>query len=819
VNRVPAPTLRLHLAITLLSAALIAFQLEQMQLLALVQWHHFAYLIISVALLGFGTSGTLIALCRPILLRHLKWLLPGLMFTCAITMALALPLSQKITSRFDISLLFVEPGQAALLLLSQGLYLLVFFLGSLPLGLVFISFSSRINSLYCANMVGSGIGGLAAVFLMYVLMPQQLPALTALLPWAAGTLVISSTRRTPVLVGAFLTLGIIVAVACHPPQIKPSQYKDISRTLDLPGAEITANHPSPYGLLQLLTAPSIRYAPGLSLAYEGEIPTVNGAVFSNGDWFGAVSSGEPSFLHATTAALPYIMGKRDRVLVLQAGTGMDIIQALQNGAEKIMAVEPHQQAATIVTGLSDTRNGDPLLHQLVQRSSLAPRTWLALHRDDYDLITLPTVGSFSGSSGLFAIQEQYLLTREAFVELWDHLSPDGILRVSTWLDSPSRNALRLAATIGETLEEVSVDSNRHLAAVRSWNMITFILKRSPLTEVDIEQIRSFCQRLQFDPVLRPGLQAQERIHFHTPSDPHFFDNLDRLFSPSQRQELYSSYDFNLRPVSDNQPFFSQFLRWQTIPHLLRLFGERTVPFLELGYLIVLVSFVQMTLLAVLLILLPLLRRRDLSGHTGLKRWTVPYFSGLGLGYMFFEIMLIHKLVLFFGHPIFAVAAGISSILVFSGLGSYMSASLPRHRLSHGLAAALVALLLLLYLFVLPPLLHLAITLPVLWKILFFLFFIAPLAIAMGMPFPLGLERLAKDSESEAAWAWGINGCVSVVSAGLATIVAVELGFSAVMIIACAAYAVAALSAVFSRLPIRPTATDHTGTGGGRELES
>lgn len=804
----PAPTLRLHLALTLLSAALIAFQLEQMQLLALMQWHHFAYLIISVALLGFGAGGTFIALFRTLLLRHLEWLLPALMFACSITMTLALPLSQEMTRRFDISLLFVEPAQAVLLLLSQCIYLLVFFLGALPLGLVFIHFSSRLNSLYCANLLGSGIGGIIALSLMYFLLPQQLPALTALLPWAAGCLVITSRCRRFLLAGGLITLALIGAVARYPPQIQPSQYKDISRTLDLPGAKIVTEQPSPYGLVQLVTAPPLRYAPGLSLAYEGKVPTVSAALFINGDWFGAVNSSETSFLQASAAALPYAMGKRNRVLVLQAGTGTEIIQALENGAEKIMAVEPHAKASTLVASFHSTRGEAPLL-----RSSLAPRIWLALHRERYDLVTLPIVGSFGGASGLFALQEQYLLSREAFLELWNHLSPDGVLLVSTWLDSPTRNSLRLAATIAETLEETGVEPLNHLAAIRGWNLITFILKRSPLTNSDIEQIRSFCERLQFDPALLPGLQAQERTRYHTPADPHFFNNLDRLFTPAQRLKLYSSYSFNIHPASDNRPFFSQFLRWQGIPHLINLFGERALPFLELGYLIVLISFAQMAVAAILLILLPLLRLGR-PGHRGMKKWTIPFFSGLGLGYMFFEIMLIHELVLFFGHPIFAAAAGISSLLIFSGLGSLISGRmLLSHRLNHALAAAVVALLLLLYFFILPPLLHLAMTLPLIWKALFFLLLIAPPAIAMGMPFPLGLERLAKHSKSQAAWAWGINGCVSVVATGLATIVAVEFGFSAVMLIACLAYGVAALSAGFSPLLTRPRPTDHAGTMG------
>ena len=229
---------------------------------------------------------------------------------------------------------------------------------------------------------------------------------------------------------------------------------------------------------------------------------------------------------------------------------------------------------------------------------------------------------------------------------------------------------------------------------------------------------------------------------------------------------------------------------------MRLFDERSLPFLELGYLIVLVSFVQMTLAAILLITTSLLHL-GMPGRTGLKKWSFPFFTGLGVGYMFFEIMLIHELVLFLGHPIFAAATGISGLPIFSGLGSLISGRIPLHRSNHALAAALVALLLLLYFFILPPMLQLAITLPTIWKILFCLLLVAPPAVAMGMPFPLGLKQLAKHSKSQAAWAWGINGCVSVVSTGLATIIAVESGFSVVMLIACVAYTLAAITAALS----------------------
>lgn len=792
MNNSETPTLRLHFSLVLLSAALIGFQLEQMQILAIVQWHHFAYFIISVALLGFGAAGTCISLFQAVLLRNMHFLLPFCMFCCAIMMAMTLPVSQSLVARFDISLLFLDPGQSGLLLAGQLIYLLVFFLGALPLGLVFIRYSSRIGSLYCANLIGSGIGAVAVVALMYFLLPQQMPGLTAMLPWIAGLLVTPWGRFRLLVVGA-MSLQFIAVVIYSPPDLYPSQYKTLNRMLDLPGARIMAQNPSPYGLVQLVKAPALRYAPGLSLTYGEEVREIGAAVLNNGDWFGGVEVGDRALLDATIGALPYALGSRDRVLVLEAGTGTDIVHALYNGAGRIMAVEPHRKAVETVIESYGEENSNPFADPAVNLTFLTPRTWLAVDSQRYELIILPTVGSFGGSSGLFALQEQYLLTREAFLEIWHRLSREGVLRVSAWLDSPARNPLRLAATIAETLDEAGVEFGSHVAAVRGWDMITFVVKRTPFSPEEIQQIRVFCDRLQFDPVILPGHDPAERQRYHFSSDRYFLDHLDHVIS-SQRRTFYRDYDFTVQPVTDNRPFFSQFLRWQSIPHLVRLFGERTTPFLELGYILVLISFVQMVAAALLLILLPLLRL-GLPGKQGVQRWTIPFFTGLGLGYMFFEIVMIHELVLFFGHPIFAAAAVIGALLIFSGLGSLCSHRLASGRSNHSRAALLVCLFLLLYFFFLQWILNNTIGLPLAWKALIFLALVAPPAFAMGMPFPLGLAKLAGHSRSQAAWAWGINGCVSVVSTGLAAIIAVEFGFSTVMLIACGAYGMAALTGI------------------------
>jgi hypothetical protein len=297
--------------------------------------------------------------------------------------------------------------------------------------------------------------------------------------------------------------------------------------------------------------------------------------------------------------------------------------------------------------------------------------------------------------------------------------------------------------------------------------------------------------MQFDPLLLPDLKAGERERYHRLQDPAFFAHLDLILSP-KREELYDDYPFRLRPATDDRPFFSQFLRWKSLPHMARLFGERAVPFLEMGYLIVVLTFFQMAAAAFVLILLPLLR---LGWRDGGRLRTFLYFGGLGVGFMLVEINLIHRFVLYLGHPVYAASVVICAVLVFSGAGSCASSRLDAGEAAPHRAAGIVALLLLLYALILPPLIDLTIALPLSWKVLLTLLLLAPPSFAMGFPFPLGLQSLSRRREADVPWAWGINGCLSVLSTALATIIAVEAGFTVVFLVAAAAYAGAALSGV------------------------
>lgn len=780
---------RSYFAIGLLSAAVIAFQLALMQILAITQWHHFAYMIISVAMLGFGAAGTCLALFRTALTARYDRVFPMLMFLCGAAMAAGVGLSQHPAVRFDSYLLFTDAFHAGRLLLTYGIFFIPFFLAALAIGLTFTQHSRRIGLLYFWNLAGSGAGGLLALGLMWIFAPREIPAVLALIPVFSGLLAMPRKPGVLILITAALSLIFATAAILRPPALIPSEFKSLSRAMQLPDAQTTPGKNSPYGFMQVFSSPALRFAPGLSLTYLDAVP-VHRAVFNNGDWVGPLPARPQqealSVMDFSTAALPYALNRRRTALVLDMGTGMHAVQAIHRGVEKVTAVEPNPVLLALLAEAFAGEANSPLKHPALTVINGDSRTWLLTDPLHYDLIVLPTIDTFGGAAGLNAIQEHYLFTQAAFGDVWRKLTPRGVLSVTCWMDYPPRHALKMLATLAAMLAERGVENPRnHIAAVRSWGTITFMVKKTPYNPQEISNIRTFCRRLNFDPALLPDIGTSERAFFNALQDDLFFNHLDQLLSP-ERDALYAAYAFNIRPATDDRPYFAQFLRGKSLWNIAEHFGKRTVPFFEIGYLVVFLTLLQTSLVAVLLIIVPLLPARRPGRGKG-KAQIFFYFSGIGAGYLFVEMAMIQRFVLYFGNPIHAAAIVISTMLLASGMGSYASARLQVLRTRLSLLLAGIILLLLLGGALLTPLMLKTIGLSPVSKFLVSLCVLFPASFLMGIPFPAGIHALAEKSEGDIPWAWGINGCFSVVSAALATIIAVEAGFTAVMLCAALAY--------------------------------
>jgi len=790
-NNTASPTLNKLTGIALASASIIAFQLVMMQQLSIAQWHHFAHLVIATALLGFGIAGTLIALYREWMLRYYDNLIPVLFALSGISMAAASRLA-GIAGDFDALLLFIEKDQLLKVTIFYVAYILPFLFGGLAITLIFYKEVKGIGSLYFANMAGSGGGALLTIILFYQFPLSVLPGLLATLPLLAAILCQKQILPKKSLLWSSLLL-IPLFTMIYPAVPEPSEYKSMTRTMLLPGAEVTYSSFSPYGQIDIVSTESQRYAPALSLNFIGT-PPVREVIFHNGEYFGTLPGAEAlleeSVLNFTTRKLPYVMRNVQSVLVLNAATGNDVAHALANRAESVTAVEPNADVIRLLTSHQPERNDSLYLDDRVSFSTSTIRSYLSHTTDLHDLIVLPVLDSFGGSAGVYAINEQYHLTLEAFSKMWERLTPEGTIVVTTWIDYPLRYTLKIPVAWRMFLEETGIDQpENHLAAIRSWGSITYLMSRSPIQPEEAEAVRAFGSNLSFDPLWLPDIQTDERNRFNLVEDPALLDFTDEIIRGNY-SHLLDSYLFHLQPATDNRPFFSHFMKWGSINYLRDLTGGATLPYMEAGFVLAVATFIQVLVISILLIVLPLFRK---GWSRGGRFRTLLYFTGTGLGFILFEIVLIQQMTLYLGLPVFAAALVLSTLLIGSAAGSITSSKLQESGSVIRTIGLSIAAVILIYMILIPLLISFTMGWPLLVRIVIMGLILLVPAFLMGMMFPLGLRYLSGKRESHIPWACGIDSFFSVTAASLAILLALQYGFAVVMSIAAIGYVMTAFA--------------------------
>jgi hypothetical protein len=541
----------------------------------------------------------------------------------------------------------------------------------------------------------------------------------------------------------------------------------------------------------------MRYAPGLSVNYQSEVPNCL-TVFNNGNWYGAIllsiTGQQDHIFDHTTMGMPFVLQNYQNVLIPGSGTGNEITQAFVNKAGKITGIEADPSLIRMMK-FDFAEYNDSLFHQEnVNIINIEPRTFLSRTNEDYDLIIIPLLGSFGGSIGLQAMKEENLLTIESFLIMWEHLMDNGVIAVSSWFDYPVRYAYKIAATLAESLSNAGIQNPYdHISAVKSWGTITFCMKKNPYSKAEIDSIVKFSDEMGFEIVMLPNRGMKEMSSSFTDNQISPDSVIYELFG-NNREELYSEYNFRIEPASDNKPYFSQFLKWKSFFSYKKVMAEGTSAFLEIGYMLIIVTFLQLLILSLLFILVPLF---SLGWKGGKKGWVMLYFGALGMGYMLVEIVFIRYFTLYLGHPVYATAFVLTVLLIFSGSGSLVSSKIKPSARSILIIAFVNAVLLLLATPGMEWFIESGIQFRIGRRILLAIGFIALPSFVMGMAFPVGLRFLNVKNQDAVPWAWGINACFSVISTALAAIIAVEGGFNLVLIIAVFCYALAGIVTYFN----------------------
>jgi spermidine synthase/MFS family permease len=781
-----------------------------MRLFSIIQWHHFAYMVISLALLGYGLSGTFLALNSHRLMPHFRSIFVVNILLFSIGTMICFLLAQQIP--FNPQELLWDFKQYWYLLLLYLILSLPFFFAANAIGLALMACRIEISRIYAADMLGAGIGSAGIVLLLFLGFPDSILRILATLGMITAAIACWEMRRGEQVKWVILICSLLpLLLPTEWTQLKISPYKGLSQQLHIEGSKIVSEYSSPLGLLTIVennTVP-LRHAPGLSINATQE-PPAQVAVFTDADAMTAITqntlgvAGMPhlSYLDQMTSAAPYHFQKVERVLVLGAGGGAEVLQAQYNGVKEIEAVELNPQMISLLRGEYAAFSGNIYNSANIQVHIDEARGFVARAQDKekYEVIQVTLFDDFhSSSGGLYALNESYLYTVEALQQYLGLLKPNGWLTITRWIKLPPRDTLKLFATAVDALEESeAAQVSQQLAFIRSWQTGTLLIKNGLINKQDIDALKSFAQQRSFDIAYYPGIAENETNKFNRLRDPLFYQAANALLGDDKSRYL-NDYKFNIFPASDDRPYYFNFFKWVALPEVISLIGRGGMPLLELGYLVLVATLLQAILASLVLIVLPLISfkrsNRPLNGEGAYYFRVFSYFLALGLAFLFIEIAFIQKFILFLHHPTYSIAVVLAAFLVFSGIGSRFSASYCQKAKQYkGITLSIVGIVVLGvgYLLMLEQIFAFFIDTPVLLKIIITILLIAPMAFFMGMPFPLGLSLLGQQKPKLIPWVWGVNGCASVISAVLATLLAIHFGFTLVVLAALAIYLTAAI---------------------------
>jgi hypothetical protein len=839
--------------VLLASFASLLLELGLTRLFSVVLFYHFAFLAISIALLGLGAGGVFAYLRRGWLARRtVRRLGAALCAANAVVIVVALEIVLYVPVALDLG--WRNFGRLSAMYVAAAA---PFFLTGVLFSSVFARERHGIAQLYAADLGGGAISCLAVVPLLNWLGGPNAIVFAAL-AMAGAAVVWSDSRRWRTVSAALLVVLFGLLAANHSSRLIDIVYAKgrrrdqpwmlFARWNALSRVEVDRVGSAKYIVIDADASTAIMNADPRKWAETAAPP--EGADHVGGE--------QPGYnwkedLMSAAPAIANVLRPHGDYAIIGPGGGVDVLRAVANGSPSVTAIEINPLIAnTVMRGLYADYSYHlyelPQVHLHVGDG----RSWIRGSRDKYDVLQMTLVDTWaSTAAGAFALSENNLYTAEAFREYFEHLKPEGFIAITRWEFRRPREALRVVSQAIEALEQMRVkDVRKHFIVVSDGPLdedgrpVTVLAKKTPFTWNEEREVLGHTGANRnlyplYTPTRFPSLTedsctdkaslASDAALTTCPDEPELdqllserrasgeavaaFERLillhqrarlgDVRFSP--RGEFIRNYPFNIAPVSDNAPFFFfTFKPGDVLRNVLRGTGRGMDWKNNLG--VVVLGMVLVISVAAVVVFLagPLVLQRQAR-----PRHLVPllYFVALGLGYILVEIALIQRFVLFLGHPTYALTVVVFLMLLSSGFGSALSRHLLPETKRVRVILGAIALLVLAYIIVLPRMLGTLVGLPFAAKLVISGVLLVPLGWAMGMPFPTGLRRLASETlegrGSAIEWAWAMNAASSVLGSVLAMVVAIQFGLSAVL--ACAA--IAYLSAVLLSCTWRGAAAD------------
>ena len=759
-----------------IAAATLLLEVAFTRLFSVIFFNPLVFLIISTALFGFGLSGVLLSIFPRLSRYNLDKMLWGLSLAFSLSVIAALKVVVGIPIEYR-SIWEGEPRQIFYVLVHYLFLTLPFLFSGMVVALLLSKLPQKVSKLYFFDLIGAGLGCFLVLPLVPLLGGQGAILGAALLGLVGGF--VFSLRLGKI--SSFISLLLLVGVAFLLPGAErhfslpirhifkekhgdfyqaPRRPIETTRWSALSRIDVIDIHP--YKLIYIDGGSNVSFM----------IP------FQGGDF----SRLKPRI---NWRSMPYLLKEKPEVLVIGPAGGEEVLCALSLGAKKVIGVELDPAITHLVTHEYRQFIGNIYNNPRVELITDEGRSYVRRSKEKFDIIhQIHSVSPIAIASGAMNLSETYLLTVEAINDYLDHLKEDGILAINRW------GVVRMVSLAVRALEERGVanpgDHIVVLEGLRSGTTSGFFLKNSPFTPEELEIFRRYAPPLRYSLVYSPDRKRENELYYS-------------LIDPTLREKLFAHREVNLQPVSDDKPFFNHFLRFGklklTSPELLDKGMAVVQEHASVGDIILFVVLGEVSVLSLIFIFLPLYFFNRTGLRSPYKGSFLLYFCCLGLGFILVEISLIQKFVLFMGHPLYSITTVLFSLLVFAGIGSYLSGRFrrPPQRALKTIIPGIGGLVILLLLLS-PPLFNRFLGVATPLRFIISLLMLAPLGLLMGMPFPLGIQMVNRHSPKLIPWVWGVNGYFTVMGSILSVIFALCFGFRFVLITASCIYLVG-LSAI------------------------
>jgi len=786
----------LYVGIFLIAFTTLALEVSLTRLLSVTTWYHLAFFAVSIAMLGM-TAGATTIYVKP------KWFdderLRSSISKACLGYALVVPVTLQALCVIRIDVVMSAAGYGMLLVAGLA-SMLPFYFSGIAIGAVLTKSRGPIGKLYACDLAGASLGCLFVLWGLGAFGAPSLILICGCIGVFAALCFAEFGRSSRLRVWAIGILGVLVTLTilgmATPYGIHPLFAKGKRVVRD----KLVVDKWNSFSrvMVNAMTEDSPQYWGGSQMAPKGEKVfqykmSIDGAAGTTLRRFNSIKDIE--HLRFDVTNIVYYLRPHGAVFVIGVGGGRDIQSAILFGHEEVVGVDINPIFVDLLrhrfkefAGLAD--------HQGVTLVTDEARSYLSRSRERYSVIQMSLTDTWAATgAGAFTLSENALYTVEAWKNILEHLSDDGIFTVSRWF-SPTdlgETGRALSLAVASLLGLGTEDPSRHLAMVTNRAVATLLISREPLGESQVEMLKEICGRLQYRLVACPGMLPQHPV-------------LDRIVSArslGQLREATADAQVNYSAPTDEDPYFFNMLKVnQVLPTFLSkpkeagsklktqavgvAYGNMIATQILLGLIAVLL------VLAIVAIVFPLMlgtRGRSNCDARPHMHWSgAVYFALIGAGFMFVEIALIQRLTVFLGHPMYALGVLLFTMIASAGLGSLASDRLPLTRVPWvfvypvAIAAAILGIR-----FVLPLMCSNLMSASMAVKILVSIVAIVPVGLLIGSGFPTGMRLVRSSRAAETPWYWALNGIFSVLCSALAVFISIYFGISTSFYIAAVSY--------------------------------